>query len=515
MFSIPLPRTGLMLLVLLILAIGIHGTAEGQVPVPPAAGDAVPPGGGRQNPAPWRPAFGDTSLGAGTPPSFGSPAVAAEKNQDPMPNGSPEPASQPGPQSQPLSTQASVRSPGNPAANPAAPPPTQEPQQPDTGAAPNRSTELTDNTRSAPGWQSNPAAGAASGFTVGPVQAPYGAAPPREDLTSVAKTFDALPNGAGQIWREYDLQPYTSRITGTNHPEKAVVDWLLRQTGRQMWFQEPFGFMNASRDRLIVYHTPEIHNQLRPLLDRMMNNRGQPQVLELGLYTVANPNWRAVALPTMQPIEVNSPGVEAWVVSKENAARLISQLSGRADFRSHASGRAITHDGQEFSLERRAPEQFVRTIQWTPGQGSGYQPVLTQFLEGYTISVSPLTELGGRTIEVAIECSVDQIERQTTVQVPVTDAFGVTQRVNLQIPQVVSWQLEERVRWPVDQVLIMSCGVVALPDAEKVNRPLGGLLDPASRRADALLFLDYRGPTTERPDGSTAQRQDLAPIQRN
>jgi len=375
----------------------------------------------------------------------------------------------------------------------------QQPQQPAARQF-DRTTELTDNTRPS-GWQQTSDAGTVPAAPSGP--------PP--EITRVSQTFDSLPNTSGQVWREYDIQPYTSQITGETNPQKAVIDAILRQTGREMWFHEPFGILNANRDKLFVYHTPEVHNQIRPILDRFMNGRGQPQTMELGLYTVGNPNWRTVALPMMQPIQLASPGVEAWVASKENAARIISQISSRNDFRSHASGRAIAHDGQEFTLARRTPEQFVRTIQWTPGQGAGYLPVLTQFNEGYDIGLAMLTTLDGQTIETFIHCNVDQIEKRTTVQVPVQDPSGVVTKINLQIPQIVSWRLEERIRWPVDQVLIVSCGVVAIPSAENVNRPLGGLLEPGHNRADALLFIDYRGPSGERPDGTTASNQ-IVPV---
>jgi hypothetical protein len=114
-------------------------------------------------------------------------------------------------------------------------------------------------------------------------------------------------------------------------------------------------------------------------------------------------------------------------------------------------------------------------------------------------------------MEVAVNCTVDQIEKRTNVSVPVQDMAGLNQKVNLQIPQIVSWKLEERIRWPVDQVIVLSCGVVAMPDSENVNRPLGGLLEPNHSRADALLFIDYRGPTAERPDGTTAST-GMSPI---
>ena len=43
---------------------------------------------------------------------------------------------------------------------------------------------------------------------------------------------------------------------------------------------------------------------------------------------------------------------------------------------------------------------------------------------------------------------------------------GGLQRVEIQVPQIVSWRLHERFRWPTNQVLLLSCGVVATPPSE-------------------------------------------------
>ena len=34
-----------------------------------------------------------------------------------------------------------------------------------------------------------------------------------------------------KVWREYDITPYTLRVTSTNRPEQAIIDWILRETG--------------------------------------------------------------------------------------------------------------------------------------------------------------------------------------------------------------------------------------------------------------------------------------------
>jgi hypothetical protein len=67
------------------------------------------------------------------------------------------------------------------------------------------------------------------------------------------------------------------------------------------------------------------------------------------------------------------------------------------------------------------------------------------------------------------------------------------------VPQIVSWRLHERFRWPADHVLLLGCGVVASPTGEKMG-PLGipvpsipGIPLPVSGRADALLFVESKG----------------------
>ncbi len=317
-----------------------------------------------------------------------------------------------------------------------------------------------------------------------------------EGVAKVTRTMDMLPNAAGQIWREYDISPYTSQITSIQNPQQAILDWILRETGTEMWFNQPMGILNADRNHIYVYHTPEIQNAVQKIVDRFVNTRGQVQVVDINLVTVENPNWRSNVYAMLQPVDVQSPGVEAWMISKENAAQLLSQLSRRLDFKQHSSGRLVAHDGQNLVLEKFRPRQFVRSIRWVANQSPSYQPLLSTIDEGYKLSISSLSTLDGRLIEATIKCDVDQIEKLTTVKVDVPSATpGRLEQMDLQIPQLVSWRLHERFRWPNDQVLLLSCGVVAKPDPQAPqpgNFPR--LFNVNRNRADALVFIEYRGP---------------------
>ncbi|HMP77856.1 MAG TPA: hypothetical protein PKD54_00250 [Pirellulaceae bacterium] len=331
---------------------------------------------------------------------------------------------------------------------------------------------------------------------------------PPTQITRVTKTASALPTDAGQVWREYDLTPYTSQIVNSEAPHQAVVDWILWQTGKDMWFREPLGFMSATREKLVVYHTPEIHNVILPMVDRFVYTHGQVQILDVHLITVGSPAWRETIYSALQPIETQSPGAEAWMVSKENAALLLNQLAGRSDFRLHAGGRLQIHDGQSTRLEKRDPQQFVRNLRWTPGQFPGYQPLLSQITSGYSLQLSTLSTLDGKIAEVALLCEIDQVEKLTPVRVNIPVGPGQVERVNLQIPSLVSCRFQERFRWPSDQVLVLSCGVVATPGVEGNARPLAGLFDAKGARADALLIIEYRG------TAGVSSAANLSPIQR-
>ncbi len=325
--------------------------------------------------------------------------------------------------------------------------------------------------------------------------------------------LDSLPNSAGQVLRQYDLRPYTHQISTTNNPQQAVVDWILRETGSEMWFNEPVGMLSASREQLIVYHTPEIQAVVEKTVQRFVNSGGRPQVISIRLMTLASPNWRAAAYSMLQPIDVQSPGIEGWMISKENAAILLNQLRRRADFSEHGGGDITAQDGQKTVLTRTRPIDFVQSLRWVAGQIPPYQTITKRIDEGYNLEISLLTDQNN-VVEAALRCNVDQVERLQPVNVEVPDLSGRQLAVELQVPQVVSWRLQERFRWPADQVLLLSCGVVASPsDAATGGLNLQSLFNGSRGRADALLMIEYKGVARQNFAPRQASQSGLVPVQ--
>ena len=198
------------------------------------------------------------------------------------------------------------------------------------------------------------------------------------------------------------------------------------------------------------------------------------------------------ALPAQALQGRNSLGV----VSRENAAVLYEQLKARGDFREHSTPQTQVQNGQSQTLARTQPRTYSRSVQ-VKNAFPFYDLIPGKVDEGYSLTISPLMSLDGKSVEAAIECQVDQVEKLLPVSIDIPIGKQST-RAQVQVPQMVSWRLSERFRWPADQVLLLSCGVVANPAG--AAGPLAPLLSPiggATSRADALLLVEHRGAASD------------------
>lgn len=311
-------------------------------------------------------------------------------------------------------------------------------------------------------------------------------------VARVTKGAGVLPNDHGQVWREYDISPYTARVKQVERPEQAVIDWVLRETGAELWFSEPLGILNANRSVLRVYNTPDVQRVVANVVDRFVYSAIENQAIGLRLATIGSPNWRSRAYPIMRSVGVQTPGVEAWLMSKENAALLLAELSRRSDFRDYSTPNLAVANGMRQDVVRTRPRTYVKSFRPRDPNAGGAESDVGQLDEGFRLQVSPLFSLDARSVDVFIKCDVDQVEKLVPVAVDIPAFGGQWQRAQVQVPQLVSWRLNERFRWPADQVLLLSCGVVAspVPDSKSGGNALTNLLGSAPSRADALLFME-------------------------
>lgn len=316
----------------------------------------------------------------------------------------------------------------------------------------------------------------------------------RRPMAGVTASVPKLPSEQGQIWREYDISPYTLRVTTTNRPEQAIVDWILRETGYETWHGEPLGVLSASRRTLRVYHTPQIQNVVSEIVDRFVASEAASHVFGLRVVTVDQPNWRSRVQRMLRPVAAQTPGVQAWLMEKEDAAILLADLRRRSDFREHSSPHLLLNSGQSTVVSSTRARAYVRDVVARNDTWPGFETQPAQIDEGFSLEFSPLLSIDGRVVDATIKCDLDQVEKIIPVVLEVPTATAPRQRTQIEVPQVARARFLERFRWPVDQVLLVGLGMVPMPtvtDAKPLLTvfPLGA---PAAR-SDLLIMIESKG----------------------
>lgn len=313
----------------------------------------------------------------------------------------------------------------------------------------------------------------------------------RTAITRVSHGNGTLPNKHGQVWREYDITPYTLRVTETKRPEQALIDWILRETGFQTWHSEVTSVLSADERRLRVYHTPEVQKQVSALVDRFVSEKNANQAFSVRIVTVGSPNWRVRAHSLLRPVSVETPGVQAWLMRREDVALLLADLRNRADFRELTSPNVLVGNGQSFMHVATRPRNFNQGVVLQQGAVMGLAPQLGQVEEGFTFEFSPLMGLDGSTIDCVLKCKISQLEKLHAVSVDTPTRLATRQRTRIEIPQVAQFRLSERFRWPSDHVLLITQCMVPNPLPGEQN-PLA-FLGIATDRTEFMVFVEGKG----------------------
>jgi hypothetical protein len=319
-------------------------------------------------------------------------------------------------------------------------------------------------------------------------------------VTRVTKGTGTLPNKHGQIWREYDISPYTVRVTTTKRAEQAIVDWILLETGYEAWHGEPLGILSATSRTLRVYHTPEMQKTVGDLVDRFVANQGESTSFSLRVATVDHPNWRSKAQRLMRPVSVQTPGVNAWLLQREDAAILLAELKRRGDYRVHSSPHMLINNGQPTVVSATRKRTYTSNVALKTGVWPGFEVTQGEIHEGFSLEFAPLLSVDRRYIDAIIKCDIDQVEKMVPVMIDVPTAVAPRQRTKIEVPQLTHLRFEERFRWPSDQVLLVDMGMVALPvpvDAKPLVPGLGIPLGATPRRADLLVIVEAKGLATD------------------
>lgn len=316
----------------------------------------------------------------------------------------------------------------------------------------------------------------------------------RRGVTRVTRGAGALPNEHGQIWCEYDITPFTRRAKELPRPEQTIVDWILRETGYEVWHSEPLGVLSTTPSVLRVYHTPDMQAVVEQIVDRFVNPAERHHAFGLRLISLSNPNWRSRSPAKLNPVEVQSPGVQAWLMAKEEAALLMAELRKRTDFREYGSPQLLAPNGQPTVVSALRSRTFTQhLLPGLPGIAT-YEPRLGEIEEGIAVEFAPLISVDGNTIDALVKCNIDQVERILPVAIESSTPMLARERTKVEVPQRVQLRVKEAFRWSVNEVLVVSLGLVPSPSPGSDNLLEKAIPFPsAGDRAEVLLMVESRG----------------------
>jgi hypothetical protein len=166
----------------------------------------------------------------------------------------------------------------------------------------------------------------------------------------------------------------------------------------------------------------------------------------------------------------------------------------------------LVHNGQSSVVSATRPLSYVKDVIVRPNTFPGFETESAVIDEGFSIELSPLLSLDGSTIDAILKCNIDQVERLQAVNLDVPTTVSPRQRTKIEVPQVSHCRLHERFHWPINQVLVVSLGVVATPTPVDRNPNLVQMalaMPPTPPRADLLVIVEHKG-RSHLPDPTVA-----------
>ncbi|MDZ7620802.1 MAG: hypothetical protein U1E05_27685, partial [Patescibacteria group bacterium] len=235
------------------------------------------------------------------------------------------------------------------------------------------------------------------------------------------------------------------------------------------------------------------------LVDRFVTSEAETWQFSVRVITIDHPGWRMRVQRLLQPVTVQTPGVGAWLLQREDAAVFLTELQRRTDFREHTSPLLQVNNGQSTVISAMRSRPYVRNIVLQPEAWQGFEPQSGTVDEGFAIEFSPLVSADRQLIDAVIKCNIDQVEKMIQVELEAPTASAPRQRVPIEVPQTTQFRFHERFRWPAGQALLVGMGMVPLPvpiDA-KATQLVPGIslpLPKSAPRAELLILIEAKGP---------------------
>jgi hypothetical protein len=315
-------------------------------------------------------------------------------------------------------------------------------------------------------------------------------------IAKISNQIREIPKDAEQIWREYDITPYTKgrKFAEGSLPEQTIVDWILRQTGTKVWHLPPFGILTVDAEKLYVYNTKNVQYAVADVVDRFVHPAFANESYTIRVVSMSRPDWLPRGHQYLQPIPIVTSGVQGWVLDKDGRNLLLHELAKRNDFKEITSQHLISN-GAAHHIASKQQRRYLRDIQPNTSSATGYAEDWVTIDEGFDLMFVPLAVMDGWRTDAIIKLDITQIDKMIQIQIDAPTTINPRQRIEIESPQVAKFSLDEQIRWPKEKVLLLDLGTIPLPNFKQSNETgsvLTGITKglAASKRANVLLFIE-------------------------
>lgn len=329
---------------------------------------------------------------------------------------------------------------------------------------------------------------------------------PLDDSTAPPADFR---NEAGEVWRTFDINKYTSLPHSSSAPQSAIVEWIFRRTGSALWHGDKITVLSASRTQIRAYHTPKILKQVQDIIERFTNQQ-VPDILKLRVRFIAaaDTRWRYLVATRLNPIGSGPQGQQIWTVRSEDAAMVRTQMAAYDSFKALLDQEYKIVNGQTLSVKQTKPVDYIVGPERDAAVGLGFQEGSAQLEEGVILRISPLLNYEGDAVDAAIDLRGNTVKAFHRTRIMVRREVGPAD-MTIDVPEVVESRLNQTVQgWPIGQTLLISGGIqpgILQSKGGLFNMRLPGTVPTST---ELLVFLDLE--TVSNPTGRTAKRKRAA-----
>lgn len=303
---------------------------------------------------------------------------------------------------------------------------------------------------------------------------------------------EKLTAAHGQVWRTYDISRYTSRIENTRRPELPVLDWILLETGFEIWHTEIPAMLTVTGTDVRVFHTPEVQRKVAEVVSRFTNIAPHEHLFQVRIFTVTSPLWRQKVSGELTPLPSFAVGSQAWTVAPEDLKNVVTMFESQAGYMLHSSQATRIVNGQPHVVSLGRPRTYTRNHYTRPGSTQGPEAENITLEDGFIFEVMPLLTVGGATVDAQLKCQINHLDR--FISMVITPAGGVARQDDqkIAVPMVGQYRFRERYQWNSEKTLLVSLGLAPMPVPTGTESRGGLAIVNPVQRVEMLVMIEYR-----------------------